>query len=72
MQLTFPSRGKQFDDTLSEMASMAANLRPIVIITGGQVGEECLRGEEIVHPRAENEFILQPTEYRWLCVVKLP
>jgi hypothetical protein len=34
MQLTFPSRGKRFDDALSNKASTAANLRPVVVITG--------------------------------------
>ena len=49
-------------------------LRPVVIITRDQVEglDECLRGEEIVHPRAEYEFIIQSTEYRQLCVIKLP
>ena len=38
MQLTFPLRGKQFDDTLSEIASTAANLRPIFSVTGDLIG----------------------------------
>src|SRR5216683_2803270 len=72
MQLTFPSRGKRFDEALSDMASTAANLRPIVIMIRYLIGEECSRGQEIVHPRAENEFVVQPTKNRWLCVIKLP
>src|SRR5712672_1079811 len=73
MQLTFPARGKWFDEALSDRASTAANLKPIVIIMTGDISREaCLRAEEIVHPRAKNEFIVQPTEHRWLCVIKLP
>jgi hypothetical protein len=37
MQLTFPSKEELFDDALSDKASTAANLRPVVIITRDQV-----------------------------------
>jgi hypothetical protein len=37
MQLTFPSKGKPFDDALSDKASTAAYLRPVVIETLDQV-----------------------------------
>lgn len=57
---------------MSDKASTAANLEAVAIRTGDLIEELSLRGHKIVHPRAEDEFIVHPTEHRWLGVVKMP